>query len=324
MAKKVCSKCHIEMPIGSFGKRNDSKDGRQSYCKQCRTTRDAEKQSTPVIKAYKAAHYAANTDSYKSRAKHNREKDPVAHAEKKKAYREENPEKVAEGKKRCVEANPEKYKAINKRHYDRNKEIYIARTNARYNGEQREEIIAKQREYVERNYEKVKLSRIAGHLRKKSRAGKDLFRKLQKTGINVQVFNADSIPDDYTEGLIYICGNSSNSLHKVGSTFGRGVQLRIAEHNGSSVYREKGEIKKRDYYGCSDGCTADWKASHVYLLPGVNSAELQRIENKIIHVALTERGWFHLGKKGECELFEAKISEIHNLIDKLLSHLKNS
>lgn len=311
------------LPAESFGKRSDSKDGRQAYCKACRNKRDFGKQNTPEAQAYKATHYKTNIDSYKARAKVNREKDPVVHAGKKKAYREANPEKVAEGKKRCVEASPEKYQETKKRYYEENKDALKAKNTNRYYGEKREEIIAKQKEYVERNYEKVMGSRKNGRIRKKANAGKNLLLKLQKQGVKIQFFNADSVSPDYKEGLIYICSNSGNLLHKVGSTFGRGVATRVSEHNGSSVYRENNEIKKRTFYGCGDGCKPDWKTTHVYLFPGIDSAELQRIENKIVHVELSKRGWHHLGQNGEWELFHADAQEIHGAINSLLFKMKH-
>jgi len=321
MSTKICSKCKTEKSLAEFGKRKDAKDGFQGYCKTCRNKRDEGKQSSPEAKAYKAAHYQVNSESYKARAKHNREKDPVAHAAKKKSYRESNKEKVAEGKKRSALAKPEQYKAMKKRYYQENSDEVKKRTNGRYHGPQREEIIAKQKQYVEDNYEKVKESRKKGRIRKKSRAGKRLFAKLQAQGVAVIVYNADAIPENYNEGLIYLCSNSSNDFHKVGSTFGRGVDMRVSEHNRPSTYRDEGKKMVRPYYGAGDGCESDWQATHVYLLPGVSSADLQRIENKSIHVELASHGWHRPGHFGERELFFAPTLAIHEVITGLLSNL---
>lgn len=90
---KYCSKCDNHLPLSSFGKLKNSKDGFRHVCKECR-----------------------KADYYSNRSKRLLEM---------KRYRDNNKEKIAESKLKCVQAKREYYLEMKRKYYSENKEMIL-------------------------------------------------------------------------------------------------------------------------------------------------------------------------------------------------------
>ena len=115
---KVCNKCKQKKPFEEFHKYGKSKDGLQSWCKDC-------------VKQY----YEQNKESIR---------------EQRKQYREQNKESI----KQYYEQNKERIKERNKQHYEQNKES-IQEQQRQYREQNKESISEKQKQYYEQNKERI-------------------------------------------------------------------------------------------------------------------------------------------------------------------------
>lgn len=98
---KICSKCGECKQHNSFHKKNDSRDGLHSACRECR-------------KAYSRQHYQANSDNIKAKVaeyeKKNREVLAAARRDRAKRYYLENKEKIDAKNKRWALLNKDRAK----------------------------------------------------------------------------------------------------------------------------------------------------------------------------------------------------------------------
>jgi hypothetical protein len=98
---KICSKCKVEKSVECYSKNKKTKDGLQSYCKDCKNHQ---------FKQY----YQKNLEKLREYRQENKEK--VRERDKK--YRQENTEKIKERKKQYYQKNLEKVRE----YYQENKE----------------------------------------------------------------------------------------------------------------------------------------------------------------------------------------------------------
>ena len=117
---KTCNKCKEEKPFEEFVKDSQKKDGRDSWCKDCR-------------KQYRVRHYKENKDKINLRNKEwviqNRDKVKIhkqnwklKNKEYDKEYRLNNKEKIAEQNKQYRLNNKEYIKAYRKEYRSKNKD----------------------------------------------------------------------------------------------------------------------------------------------------------------------------------------------------------
>lgn len=109
---KLCKKCDINKDFLEFSKSNRSKDGLNSWCKECN-------------KDYLKKYYLENKDSYSNKSKeyYNYNSDKIK--EKSRNWRENNIEYVKEYNKDYYLENKEKLTEYKKDHYINNKDSYL-------------------------------------------------------------------------------------------------------------------------------------------------------------------------------------------------------
>lgn len=89
---KPCKSCGQILPLGSFHNTSGNLDGKRNVCKSCTSKRDAERyaKDAEAMRAKSRQFYWDNRESELARMKADREKDPVAHAEKRRQRRLKN------------------------------------------------------------------------------------------------------------------------------------------------------------------------------------------------------------------------------------------
>lgn len=115
---KTCTKCGEYKPIDDFWRQKDKKDGRASWCKDCKRFARAEynRINSDEVRAKRIAHYAANHDAYTlARRK----------------YEEANREKLADWRRAYYAANRERMNRLNSAWHAKNRGAVCARL-ARY------------------------------------------------------------------------------------------------------------------------------------------------------------------------------------------------
>lgn len=198
METKKCSKCGRELPVECFGKHNSSKDGLQSYCKEC-------------AKQY--------------RAKYNAE-----HKEEKKQYYQTHKEEILEKQKQYYQGHKEEHSATCKKYYNSNKESILQKNKEyvkKHNTEIKEskklwyeknkkEVSKKQMEYYQKNrkqkleYQKKYNEEHPEKRNKEHRREYDKMRKASLRGYSAMIrssnlkydlkrgfFAKDNIPSNY-------------------------------------------------------------------------------------------------------------------------------
>ena|SRR5215216_5785102 len=95
MKTKKCPSCRVSKPVGDFSRSKTSKDGRQSWCKECSNARAKKwREANPERAASKSRDWETNN---RQRVIENR-----------RAWRERNPDYMREYLKRWHEKNPGK------------------------------------------------------------------------------------------------------------------------------------------------------------------------------------------------------------------------
>jgi len=105
---KVCSRCHIEKPIGEFRESNNCKDGLMGWCRCC------ERQ---YYIDYRVKHSESIKEKGRKRREENKEKTSIA----RKARYKENPEKYRSRANAFRLNNPERVQVYNHAHYLNNR-----------------------------------------------------------------------------------------------------------------------------------------------------------------------------------------------------------
>lgn len=117
---KQCLKCGELKDLESFGKRNDTKDGRRSQCRSCRNEVNNKWQQSEKAKESKNSWARENREKTREHEKRYWAKNPEKLKEKQarsdKKYREKYPEKVKKRAKDWAKRNPEKVKERYKRY----------------------------------------------------------------------------------------------------------------------------------------------------------------------------------------------------------------
>lgn len=116
---KQCLKCGELKDIESFGKRNDTKDGRRSQCRVCRNEVNNRWQRSEKAKETKNAWAKNNREKRYEYEKRYWEKNPEKLKEKRarngKVWRKRHPDKARLKEKKWRLANPEKRREIERR-----------------------------------------------------------------------------------------------------------------------------------------------------------------------------------------------------------------
>ncbi len=116
---KQCLKCGELKDLDSFGKRNDTKDGRRSQCRVCRNNVNNKWQRSEKAKESKNAWAKENREKRREYEKRYWSKNPEKLKEKRarggKVWRDRYPEKARIKDKKWRLANPEKRREIERR-----------------------------------------------------------------------------------------------------------------------------------------------------------------------------------------------------------------
>lgn len=126
---KICSKCKRELPYESFSKNSSSKDGYNSYCKEC-------------YKEYRTEH----KDELSRKEKEWRENNKEHKSEVGKKYYQKNKEKISARQKEYNAAHQEEI-SLNKKIYRENNKEQILLKEKEYRDSHKEEIKEKQKMY---------------------------------------------------------------------------------------------------------------------------------------------------------------------------------
>lgn len=176
---KICSRCKIELSVGSFGKNKGSKSGLNSYCKKCNIehTKIYYKENTEKVTQYSRTYRKENSEQI---------------AKGLKIYYKNNTNKLAEYQKKYNKNNQEKVSNYHKNYRITNLEISLE-NGRKYYEEHSEKRKAYARKYKTENPEKCSI------LGQKRRAKKLL---LLSTFTNEQWEKAKS----YFENKCCYCG----------------------------------------------------------------------------------------------------------------------
>jgi 5-methylcytosine-specific restriction endonuclease McrA len=125
-----CSKCRHDLDTSNFAKTRSTKDGFQSWCKDCRrayyqANRERIKAQTSTYQKTNVENVRAYHRAYRDR---NRERDRAAVRARSKAWYEANKERALTRSRLVVLANPERTRAIGRAYYRRNVESRRANT----------------------------------------------------------------------------------------------------------------------------------------------------------------------------------------------------
>lgn len=116
---KTCTSCGFEKILSDFGKRNDTRDGRRSQCKDCRNAVNGKWQKSPKAKAYASQWVKDNPDKVKAYSdkywKKNPDKLKAKRAKGEATWRKRYPEKAKAKSAKWRNNNPDKIKEIGKR-----------------------------------------------------------------------------------------------------------------------------------------------------------------------------------------------------------------
>lgn len=126
---KICSKCKRALPYGSFSKNSSSKDGYNSYCKEC-------------YKEYRTEH----KDELSQKEKEWRENNKEHKSEVSKEYYQKNKDKIASRQKEYNSTHKEEISANKKMYRENNKEQILLKEK-QYRESHKEEIKEKQKIY---------------------------------------------------------------------------------------------------------------------------------------------------------------------------------
>lgn len=111
---KTCTRCKTEKPVDEFNLSRGAKDGRQSWCKQCRQEhREANREAKA---AYDRARYEADPEKHRARARAERATNPEYLKTYNSIYYREHAQEATENARKWRNANPEKRRAISSRH----------------------------------------------------------------------------------------------------------------------------------------------------------------------------------------------------------------
>jgi len=176
---KVCTKCGEEKLLEEFGKRKQSKDGRDWRCKECvRTYNTAYALSNKEkLAQYKKDWVEENKDYCKSKSKANYDKNKVEILKKQKVYRGKNTDKMAAYGKAYYKNNKADLAASQKDYVARNKDKVAAYHAEYYKGyrdkaiensrkhykENRDEALSKQKLYREANEKEIAAKRLEAY-----------------------------------------------------------------------------------------------------------------------------------------------------------------
>ena len=129
--KKICYKCKISKPLNDFHKHSTTKDGRQSYCKNCHNARQLEYRikNAEKIKDYRNKH--------KQQMSEYRAKNKSQISENNKKYVETNRSKITKYQHDYYLENKEKISRYKKEYY-KSAKGKLTKTKARHNRRARE------------------------------------------------------------------------------------------------------------------------------------------------------------------------------------------
>lgn len=114
---KPCSKCQRELPLSSFAKDKNQKDGHQRQCRECN-------------KAYRAEYYRANRERLAEDKKNRYAEDAERIKEKSRQYRETHPEQIAKYKAEYSKKNGDKIAISQRKKYEKSRGKIIKKTTA--------------------------------------------------------------------------------------------------------------------------------------------------------------------------------------------------
>jgi len=148
---KYCPGCDQDLDISRFGKNRSTKDGLQSYCKECRkrltqtkyaqATREYQRgyrrQNREWLSEYSKGRYQENPEYYKQKSKEWKAANPERKKELDRLWNLNNRERANENSRRWAAANREKRKEILRKYNESHREELRIRS-VRYRAQKQE------------------------------------------------------------------------------------------------------------------------------------------------------------------------------------------
>ena len=153
---KICIKCKIEMPIETFSKDKNKKDGLSNRCKKCRCeeSRQYRKENFVKVKNYQNQYQKENSEKIRERRRQYREENSEKISEQRKQYYKENSEEICKQRKQYYEENSEKINERKKQYYEENSEE-ICEQKRQYRKENFERLRKHEKQYYTENFERM-------------------------------------------------------------------------------------------------------------------------------------------------------------------------
>lgn len=143
---KLCTKCGKEKQLGDFYANKRSKDGRQSECKDCNSTRH-KKYYLKHIDQYRETHAKYHLNNYeKNRARALAYENSERGKQKRKEYYESHKEEIREYHKQYREKNINRIRARQRAYYHANKDK-VAMWKKKYEDSHKEQLSAADKRY---------------------------------------------------------------------------------------------------------------------------------------------------------------------------------
>jgi len=155
--KKICSKCHFNLPLTEFRKQPECRDGHRPECRDC-------------MKKYRRAYYLQHQERLRSYSSDYYKNNRGQVAEASKIRRSKNKHRITAYFQRWYAANGDKFRERQRAYHHTNRETIIRKRKI-YQRENRKRLSETSKRYAQAHPEKIKLYKDKNRAKRKAAKG---------------------------------------------------------------------------------------------------------------------------------------------------------